>query len=100
MVKHIILWTLKTEFAADDKNLIKKQIKENLENLKGNIPGLIDIKVITNGLSSSTADLALDSTFENAEALKNYSKHPIHQAVANSYVRPNVQIRLCLDYEV
>ena len=100
MVKHIILWTLK-EMSDSEKESVKKGIKEGLEGLKGKIPGLIDIKVNTEGrLASSTADLMLDSTFESAEALKGYSKHPEHVAVADSKVRPYTVGRSCLDYEV
>ena len=84
-----------------EKESVKKGIKDGLEGLKGKIPGLIDIKVNTEGrLASSTADLMLDSTFENAEALKGYSKHPAHVAVADSKVRPYTASRSCLDFEV
>ena len=84
-----------------EKESVKKGIKDGLEGLKGKIPGLIDIKVNTEGrLKSSTADLMLDSTFENAEALKGYSKHPEHVAVADSKVRPYTASRSCLDFEV
>ena len=84
-----------------EKESIKKGIKDGLEGLKGKIPGLIDIKVNTESrLASSTADLMLDSTFENAEALKEYSKHPEHVAVADSKVRPYTASRSCLDFEV
>ena len=100
MVKHIILWTLK-EMTDSEKESVKKGIKEGLEGLKGKIPGLVDIKVNTEGrLSSSTADLMLDSTFESAEALKAYSKHPAHVAVADSKVRPFTANRSCLDFEL
>ena len=84
-----------------EKESVKKGIKDGLEGLKGKIPGLIDIKVNTEGrLASSTADLMLDSTFENAEALKGYSKHPEHVAVADSKVRPYTASRSCFDFEV
>ena len=84
-----------------EKESVKKGIKDGLEGLKGKIPGLIDIKVNTEGrLASSTADLMLDSTFENAEALKGYSKHPEHVAGADSKVRPYTASRSCLDFEV
>ena len=84
-----------------EKESVKKGIKEGLEGLKGKIPGLIDIKVNTEGrLASSTADLMLDSTLESTEALKGYSKHPEHVAVADSKVRPYTASRSCLDYEV
>ena len=70
MVKHIILWTLK-EMSDSEKESVKAgirrsqgtltlkaavlrvctapSIKEGLEGLKGKIPGLVDIKVNTNG---------------------------------------------------
>ena len=101
MVKHVILWTLKDEFSAEEKENIKKGIKEGLEGLKGKIPGLLEIKVNAYGrLDSSNADLMLDSTFENAQALKSYSKHPEHVAVADSKVRPFTVARTCLDFEM
>ena len=84
-----------------EKESVKKGIKEGLEGLKGKIPGLVDIKVNTTGrIASSTADLMLDSTFESEEALKTYSKHPEHVAVADTKVRPYTASRSCLDFEI
>ena len=100
MFKHVILWQLKDELSDAEKVEIKAGIKAGLEGLTGQIPGLVEIKVHTNGLPSSNADLMLDTTFETAEALKDYSTHPAHVAVANSKVRPYYKNRVCLDYEV
>lgn len=100
MVKHIILWTLKSEYSKEEKETIKAGIKEGLEGLAGQIPGLTEIHVYTNGLESSNADLMLDSTFTDAEALKGYSVHPAHVAVANGKVRPYTAVRSCLDFTV
>ena len=100
MVKHIILWTLKDEYTPEEKEEIKKGIKENLEGLKGKIDGLLEIKVNKDPLKSSNADLMLDSSFESEEALKNYSTHPEHVKVADTYVRPYTKSRSCLDFEV
>ncbi len=100
MVKHIILWTLKDELSAEEKEQVKLGIKEGLECLAGKIPGLIDIKVNIKGLASSNADLMLDSTFESEDALKGYAVHPEHVAVADGKVRPYTKIRSCLDFEV
>ncbi len=97
MVKHVILWKLKD--CVQDKNSIKEQIKIGLEGLKGKIEGLVEIKVNINGLASSNADLMLDSAFESEAALKYYATHPLHVAVADGIVRPNTEIRLCLDFE-
>lgn len=100
MVKHIILWTLKDELSETEKEEVKKGIKEGLEGLKGVIPGLRDIVVNTNGLPSSNADLMLDSTFDDEEALKAYAVNPAHVAVADGKVRPYTKIRSCLDFKI
>lgn len=101
MVKHVILWKLKAEFATDRKAEVTAGIKKNLEALAGVVPGLVEIKVnCDNVLPSSNADVMLDSTLESAEALKNYAVHPAHVAAADTFVRPFTEVRLCLDYEI
>ena len=99
MVKHIILWKLRSELSAEEKQTRAEAIKQGLEGLKGQVPGLVDIHVQISGvLSSSNADIMLDSTLESAEALKGYAVHPAHVAVANGVVRPYTEVRTCLDY--
>ena len=98
MVKHVILWQLKDELTDSEKETIKREIKKGLEGLAGKIPGLTDIRVYTEGLASSNADLMLDSTFTDEEALKGYAVHPEHVAVANGKVRPYTATRTCMDY--
>lgn len=100
MVKHVIIWTLKEELSAEEKKTVKQGIKEGLEGLKGKVPGIVEIKVYTEGLASSNADLMLDSTFEDEDALKGYAVHPDHVAVAETKVRPYAKIRSCFDYGV
>lgn len=100
MVKHVILWTLKDELSADEKQQVKAGIKAGLEGLLGKIPGMTEIHVYTNGLETSNADVMLDSTFETFEALKGYAVHPDHVAVADGAVRPYTKLRSCLDFEV
>lgn len=100
MVKHIILWTLKEELSAEEKVSVKAEIKAGLEGLAGKIPGLLEIKVYTEGLPSSNADLMLDSSFVDEAALKGYAVHPEHVAVADGKVRPFTAVRSCLDFEV
>ena len=100
MVQHIILWQLKDELSDSEKQSVKAGIKEGLEGLKGQIEGLVEIQVNTNGLASSNADVMLDSTFVDEAALKGYAVHPAHVAVADGKVRPYTKSRVCLDYEV
>lgn len=100
MVKHIILWQLKDELQGEEKIAVKAGIKAGLEGLLGQIPGLVDIKVQTEGLASSNADVMLDSTFVDECALKTYAGHPAHVKVADNNVRPFTKTRVCLDFEV
>lgn len=100
MVKHVILWQLKDSITEEEKRQVKLEIKEGLEGLSGQIPGLLEIKVNIEGLASSNADLMLDSTFTDEVALKGYAVHPAHVAVADGKVRPYTANRVCLDYEI
>lgn len=100
MVRHVILWNLRDDIPAEELASVKAGIKEGLESLKGRIPGLEDIKVYTDGLKSSTADVMLDSLFEDESALRAYSVCPSHVEVANTKVRPYTKTRSCLDFEV
>ena len=101
MVKHIILWKLRSEMSASEKQEAAQAIKEGLASLQGQVPGLVDIHVQIDGrLESSNADIMLDSTLVSEEALKGYAVHPAHVAVANGVVRPNTELRTCLDYEI
>ena len=100
MVKHVILWTLKDDYSGVEVDKIKSEIKAGLEGLSVKIPVLIDIRVVTEGLSTSNTDLMLVSTFEDFDALKGYSKNPLHVEVADSKVRPFTASRNCFDYEI
>lgn len=100
MIKHVILWKLKDELQGEEKEQVKAGIKQGLEGLEGQIPGLIDIKVRTEYLPSSNMDVMLDTTFEDEESLKAYATNPKHVAVADGKVRPYTALRACMDYEV
>lgn len=100
MVKHVILWQLKDGLSQEEKKQIKDGIKQGLEALQGKIPGLLEIHVQAEGLSSSNADVMLDSTFADEDALKDYAAHPEHVRVADTRVRPYIKTRLCLDHEI
>lgn len=100
MVKHVILWKLKDELSAAEKETVKKGIKVGLEGLLGKIDGLTEIRVFTQGLPSSNCDVALDCTFTSESALQGYSVHPEHVRVANAFVRPYTAVRTCFDFNV
>lgn len=99
MVKHMILWKIDEKFSTEEKQKIMADTKRELEALKGKVPGLLEIKLQTEKLPSSNADMMLDSTLESEDALKGYQVHPDHVAAANDFVRPYTSERLCIDFE-
>lgn len=100
MIKHVIIWQLRDGLTEQEKKDVKKQIKEGLEGLIGIVPGLLEVKVYTEPLKTSNADILLDSTVENEEALKVYAGHPEHVKIKDGIIAPNVKSRVCMDYEV
>ncbi|MCQ2341543.1 MAG: Dabb family protein [Paludibacteraceae bacterium] len=101
MVKHIILWTLNPDLTGEQRATVLREIKEGLEGLKGQVPGLVDVHVQIDGrIDTSNCDLMLDCTLESEAALRAYAVHPAHVAVANGKVRPYTIQRVCLDYAI
>ena len=100
MVRHIILWKLKSDIPAERVSDVKSNMKEMLEALVGKIDGLLSMEIHVCGLDSSTCDVMLESSFADEAALLAYRTHPAHVAVADEYVRPFTETRMCLDFEV
>ncbi len=91
MVKHIVLYTLRD---GVDKDAAVQIIKEQLEPLVGKVPGLLhmEIRRAFNGM-----DYALYSEFESEQALKDYTKHPLHLA-AKEHFWHFLDSRVAADY--
>lgn len=98
MVHHIVMWKFKPEIKEEQKPALKQAMKENLTALVGKVPGLVSLEFIDSPISSSTHDIALVSTLEKQEDISVYGSHPAHVEVADTYVRPYVTERACLDY--
>ncbi|MBE5940935.1 MAG: Dabb family protein [Lachnospiraceae bacterium] len=99
MVRHLILWKLKEDMSDIEKEKVLSDMKINLEALVGKVPGLVSLQIVIDKMESSNADVMLDSMLESEEALKGYQSHPEHVLVANTYVRPFTEVRMCIDYE-
>ena len=98
MVRHVILWTLRSDLTEEEKDSVRKSAKKELEGLCGVVPSIVSITVHVDPLPSSNCDMMLDSSFEDEEGLKAYASHPAHVAVANKYVRPYTANRVCMDF--
>ncbi len=99
MVHHIVMWKFKSEIEEERKAELKKTMAENLAALVGQVPGLLTVEFVESPIPSSTHDMALVTTLEKEEDIAVYAKHPAHVHVADTYVRPYVTERACLDYK-
>lgn len=98
-IKHIVMWRLKEEGVDGlSKAEVAAAIKQQLEALRGRVPGLLSIEV---GLDierqDTSADVVLVSEFADAEALAAYHHHPLHVAVAPFIGRARSE-RRAVDY--
>lgn len=92
MVKHVIFWKLRPDC---DKELAAVEIRAALEGLAGNVPGLQSIFV--RRTYQGDWDLVLDSSFDDAQAERDYQDHPMHVA-AKEIVHRYALDRVCADY--
>jgi quinol monooxygenase YgiN len=99
MVKHIVLWRLKETAHGNDKATNARLIKERLEALRGQIPGMIRIEVgLDFSRSEQSGDVVLYSEFGSRAALDSYQEHPAHKAVMPFILEARAERRL-VDYE-
>lgn len=95
MIKHIVMWRINEPLR---ENALR--IKEALEGLNGNIPGLLRLEVgIDISRESESADVVLYSEFETRQALEAYQNHPAHAAVVPVVKAVRAERRV-VDYEV
>lgn len=97
MVTHIVLWNLKETMSEEEKKTAGQKMKEILEPLKDQIPGVISLSVVTDKLPGSSKDVALIGQYESEEALDGYAVHPLHLE-AKKYIKSVTSSRECFDY--
>ena len=99
MIKHIVAWNFKDEFSHEENLENARKVKEQLEELKDIVSGIISIEVIISPLKSSSFDVVLVSEFESIEALNGYQVHDEHVKVG-TFVKSVFKDRKCIDYEI
>lgn len=97
MVRHIVAWNFADGFSEEENQKNAVKLKEEIEDLKDLIDGIVSIDVYIQHLESSDSDLLLDSVFENEEALKAYIVHPDHVRVGG-FVKKVTKNRKCVDF--
>lgn len=77
-VKHIVMWNLQGETAAERSHNIEK-LKTAFEGIRHEIPGPLTLEI---GVDVSRIDYACDvvlySEFDSLQALTDYATHPAH----------------------
>jgi quinol monooxygenase YgiN len=95
MVRHIVLWRLKSPEDAD-----LASIRAALEAQVGRIPGLLKVEVGRSfNAGKRAADFSLVCDFADREALAAYHRHPAH-AATRAVVDPLVAEHWIADYEL
>jgi heme-degrading monooxygenase HmoA len=100
MIKHIVMWKLKSQVEESDRAANAQMVKQKLESLNGQIPGLIKIEVgIDFSQTDASFDVVLYSEFDSREALAAYHHHPLHLAVA-PFIGAVREQRVLVDYDI
>lgn len=100
MIKHIVIWKLKNKTLPISQCEDALAIKAALENLQGEVPGLLSIEVGFDFSDKETAgDIVLVSEFESRDALEKYQNHPAHVYVG-TIVKPRTCDRKMIDYSI
>lgn len=99
MVKHLVFWKLKEEAFGNNKATNALLIKKKLEDLNGQIEGLIHLEVgIDFSKKEDSYDVALYAEFESRNALAYYQEHPKHKEI-QQFVKAVRTDRCAVDFE-
>ncbi len=100
MVKHIVMWKLKTHADLTSKIAAALEIKKSLERLTSTIIEIRELEVGMNFSNSEKAyDIILYTEFDSKNDLEHYAKHPEHVKVKN-FIDGIVEDRVVVDYEI
>ena len=99
MIHHIVVWRLKDSALGNDQATNARLLKDKLEALPGQIPGLLRLEVGRDfSATENSSDVVLVTAFATKADLAAYQIHPAHKAVG-LFVREVVAERRMIDYE-
>ena len=95
MVMHIVMF----QFNKGTSEVIKQEVKQQIEQLVDLVPGLLNMKVGLNFAQEVRAmDMVLISHFESREDLDFYATHPEHLKVVE-YIKTVAEYTKVVDFE-
>ena len=93
MIKHVVMWRY-----SDKKDI--ETAREQLESLRGRVPGMLSIETGVNFLESpSSYDLVLITEHPDRAALDAYQEDPLHVQVKAVLGKLDSE-RVVVDYEI
>lgn len=96
MIKHIVCFKL-----ADKSDEAKKEAKEILMSMKGNVDTIVDIEVGTDFLGSARSyDIILQVTLNGREELDIYQNDKYHCDVVKEYMHKVAVSSIAVDYDL
>ena len=96
MIRHIVMFRWKDSFTED----IRSQWIEGLDQLQGNIPGLLALQHGPDVLRTDKSwDHVIIADFEDRDALAVYNTHPAHEAI-KPFSLPNVRDLAYVDLDL
>lgn len=98
MVKHLVLFKLKDEVPAAQKEAVMLAFKQAIEALPAKISVIRKIEVGLNMNPGEVWNIALYSEFDTLDDVKFYAAHPDHVA-AGKLLAEVMESRACVDYE-
>ncbi len=98
MVKHLVLFKLKDEVPAAQKEAVMLAFKQAIEALRAKISVIRKIEVGLNMNPGEVWNIALYSEFDTLDDVKFYAAHPDHVA-AGKLLAEVKESRACVDYE-
>jgi hypothetical protein len=97
MIEHIVLFRW-TDAASEEA---KTNVMTKLRQLKGKIPGIVDLTCGANFSDRSKGYThGLVVRFTDRAALQIYGPHPEHQRIVQNLIKPIAADILALDYEI
>jgi hypothetical protein len=99
MIRHIVCWKFLDNAEGRSKEENLRKAKSMLDALPGSIPEILSLEVgidMTRGPGSF--DLALNGTFESAQSMQAYQRHPAHMSVV-TFLRLVQSEKSVVDYD-
>jgi hypothetical protein len=99
MIKHVVMWRIKDLSEGYDTKSAIWKMKDKLESLIGNIPGLTSLQVgINKNESPSAYDICLITEHPTQEDLNAYQENPMHKEVG-AFIKDISKERVVVDFE-